>query len=163
MDIVETEWHRCWDQKIVKDLKNVKAFEHVCPCGCQQTKMSMIKAEAAQFFKGASRERGAQRINTLLSEITKNIRHSAAAISRTSCAKGHFCNPNKSIPGYDVITFNQIRRSILTCISEQNFMVGGMVLRRLQGWPMGGTASELATLIGLACDVKECYNSINKQ
>ena len=45
---------------------------------------------------------------------------------------------------------------------DHHFTVGGVVLKRLRGWPMGGSLSEPATLVDLGESIQDAYSKLGR-
>ena len=65
----------------------------------------------------------------------------------------------KTQSGFSVCTFKDIIRCMRYALSDNLFSVGTHIFSRLKGHPMGGSFSELTTLVDLGASVARCYRS----
>eukprot|EP00969_Alexandrium_andersonii_P044254 1941915-Alexandrium_andersonii.AAC.1 len=52
-------------------------------------------------------------------------------------------------PSRCVVSFEEIERAFELAAFDREMLLGSAVIRRLGGWPMGGSLSEPATLVAL--------------
>ena len=128
---------------------------------CKQPKkrvLTMIKIDAAQFFKEANPQRGMSRTRILFSRIEKSTGFNAVRVRRDKKACGSLCKAgDKKTPGTSIVTFEEILQAFTFVLKEDSFLLGNYRIRRLTGYPMGGSFSEPATLIDLQDDVRQLY------
>ena len=65
MDVPEDDVGRVLELRLQK-LRSFPQFETRCPCGKPKGLLSVVKLDAAQFFRAADLERGVARIKQLL-------------------------------------------------------------------------------------------------
>ena len=143
-------------------LATVPQFVNVCICGKVKKPLCMIKADAAQFFKAASIERGIDRVLQLLNRVSLKTGHTAIAVAKNKALDGFLCKADrKSNIHHEVISFDRINQYLQFLLEDRHFLVGDVVVKRLSGWPMGGPFSEPGTLIDLQHDVFLASGSID--
>eukprot|EP00959_Pyramimonas_sp_CCMP1952_P393473 8244518-Pyramimonas_sp.AAC.1 len=127
----------------------------------------MVKLDAAQFFKAASIQRGISRVKDLIEHVQKKSHHDAVLVYRTPRVQGKLISASQSklaatrlgSRDYDIILFSEILDCLDLCLHEDRFLLGGLVIQRLGGWPMGGSLSEPCTMVDLNADVHKCDSS----
>ena len=97
----------------VAHLKGHADCKIVCPCGKKKgNELSLIKIDAAQFFKAASLERGLERVRSLLTRVEQQG-YDAVAVRKSARCAGFLC---KSIRASDqsaqVVPFSVIRDTL---------------------------------------------------
>jgi len=107
-------WRQCDVQEVLQSrhrrLKRIPAFDHVCRCGRAKPCTSMLKVDAAQFFKQADLARGLERIHLLLQRVQCSTKFNADGISRFPRAPHILCKSTKrSDHRYWVVPFSRIR------------------------------------------------------
>ena len=90
-------------------LATVNRYVDFCVCGKATNALSMIKADAAQFFKAASISRGVDRVKQQLNRIANSSGLTAIAVAKNKSCDGFLCKPiRKSNIHFEVITFERI-------------------------------------------------------
>ena len=148
-------------EKRVAGLKRHVKYTKCCPCGCNKPEeMSMIKIDAAQFFKSASLERGLRRVADLLRRVESKFGCNAVAIKKSARVEGHLCRSNRrSDCTHRVLSFDDIRCTLDFIGKERYFTVGDVIMKRRGGWPMGGSFSEPGTLVDLNEELRRIDDS----
>ena len=100
-DVCWTLW-RMVDLKHVlvqrlKTLRQPPQFSNVCPCGKQKSApRTLVKVDAAQFFKAADLTRGLSRITMLLNKVERELGYDAVAVRRSAKCVGFLCNKQRT-------------------------------------------------------------------
>ena len=63
--------------------------------------------------------------------------------------------------GYKAVSFEDILAGLNYATCDKLFLIGSYVVERLRGWPMGGSLSEVGTLIDLQSPINRCYRDDN--
>jgi len=170
----EKEVWTCWNQSKISYeaycrlsiLRSHKDYAQHCPCGKKRAHtISIIRIDAAQFFKSASVDRGVRRVKTFLTRLEHKQGVKAVAVKKGKKASGflikkiHRCSKMES----RVVPFANIVAGINYASKDKLFCVGETVFSRDRGWPMGGSFSEPATLLDLGTDVHKFYTDVNFQ
>ena len=154
-----TLWRQSQLKPVLKErvahLKGHADCKIVCPCGKKKgNELSLIKIDAAQFFKAASLERGLERVRSLLTRVEQQG-YDAVAVRKSARCAGFLC---KSIRASDqsaqVVPFSVIRDTLSFIYHDRYFTVGSLVMKRKGGWPMGGSFSEPGTLVDLSEEIR---------
>ena len=144
----------------VDKLITVEAYVSTCICGAPKERTSFIKADAAQFFKDADPARGLDRAAALLRRVTQRTRKNAIAVFNTQAAKGFLCDGQRRRSGmYRIAPFTTILKAVEMAAQDKLMSLGNCIVKRVRGWPMGGSLSEPATLADLGHDVHYLYTS----
>ena len=86
----------------------------------------------------------------LLKRVQDTTGFDAVAIRKVSRADGHLCRSSKSSDNsFRVLSFECILDALEFIKRDKYFTVGTTVVKRLGGWPMGGSFSEPGTLVDL--------------
>ena len=99
----EFTWSLCRQTDIKKEierrlagLKQVAEYNETCQCGRPKHRVTLVKADCSQFFKGASLKRGIDRTMSLLNRIQAAQRYNAIAVERASRrVRGFLCVETK--------------------------------------------------------------------
>jgi len=140
-------------------LRKKQADECIC-VKCKQTKppISIAKVDAAQFLKNADLNRGISQITSMLAEVTRTTSYDAVAVGKHARASGFLRESTRSNSvAYRVVPFDDIRCFLFLATTGNHFCVGKEVIERLQGYPMGGSLSEPATLVDLQYDLRRVW------
>ena len=80
------------------------------------------------------------------------------AVRRCPRAQGFLCKDQRQpTADFRVISFEDILRSLAFAGQDVHCLRGEYVVKRTQGWPMGGSMSEPATLVDLGEDTRRLY------
>lgn len=133
----------------------------VCPCGQQKAQyLSCIKVDADQFFKSASTKRTLDRTADLFARLRRKKNACGVAVKTGKASSGFICSPGRRIPtGYTYLAFEEIEAGMRFAAQDDIFRLGDKVFQRKKGWPMGGSASPVATAIDLAFEVHDLHRS----
>ena len=144
-------------------LKGDLSCVHCCPCGQKkENELSLIKIDAAQFFKAASLERGLARVQSLLQRVEEKG-YDAVSVRKSARCAGQLCKSTKSTDqASQVVAFSTIRNTLKFILHDRYFSVGSVVMRRKGGWPMGGSFSEPGTLVDLNEELRILAEDSNK-
>ena len=129
---------------------------------CKSSKdiTTIVKVDASQFFKAAELSRGLTRIQELLERVRNTTKNNAIAVCRFSRDSSFLCRSiRKSDYRFSVVSFERIVQALNVVWQDRYFSVGQSVLRRREGWPMGGSLSEPGTLV----DMSETVRLLNVQ
>ena len=145
-------------------LKGSEQCKKTCPCGKKKThELSLIKIDAAQFFKAASLKRGLQRVRDLLDRVSKEKGFDAIAVQKSNKSGAVLCKSTRcSDQSFRVVTFSCIRDTLEFIYRDRYFTVGSKVLKRHSGWPMGGSFSEPGTLVDLNEELRLVHQNVDK-
>ena len=158
----------CWNQSKIayetyRRLLNLRShidYPQNCPCGnLRQHSISIIRIDAAQFFKSASVERGVQRVRSFLYRLEQKQGVKAVAVKKGKKASGFLVKKNHRHSKHEsrLVPFCDIVSGISYASKDKLFCVGDTVFSRNRGWPMGGSYSEPSTLLDLGTDVHKFY------
>ena len=80
------------------------------------------------------------------------------AIARTKKAKCFIASSRKHVPAtYQAVTMSDMQSAISFARRDIRFILGNCVMKRRDGWPMGGHMSASATTVTLDYDVAMIY------
>ena len=146
-------------------LRSDAKYVTVCPCGRQKHhQLTLAKIDAAQFFKSASVKGGLKRIKKFLRRTELVQEKNGVAVLRSARAHGYLCSSDRKVSkDHDFCSFDEILTGVHYAASDRYFVLGDEIIERLDGWPMGGSFSEPATLIDLGHDVAKFHLSAAKQ
>ena len=100
----------------------------------------------------------------LLERAEKQTGLAAVAIPKSSNVQAQFVPITKaSNENFDVVAFETIKQTLQILKHDAIFRLGDVALYRREGWPMGGSFSEPATLVDLGAEVLKLYRSYRVQ
>ena len=141
-------------QNRVEKLQYHSQYVLQCPCGRKKcTPLSLLKVDANQFFKAADARRGIRRCKRFLDRVRDKRKVNAVAVKRSSRAEGFLCQASKPVSKqFRICKFEDIIAAMSFCALDSSFFVGDVLVQRRQGYAMGSSFSEPATLV----DLGEC-------
>ena len=131
------------------------ATQHHCPCGrWKQHQCSLVRLDAAQYFKDADLGRALKALRTLVREAAARG-YNAVSLQRRPGSTGRLAKvaTEGRLPR-SIVTLSDIQRGFQAARLDTSMLVGNLVVQREAGWPMGGSHSEPATLIDSAAFVR---------
>ena len=151
------------DRRVAR-LSRPTCCESKCPCGLTKRKLEWAKADASQFFKDASSQRGRTRARILLQRIERSLGKNAVVVIKGRKAGGFLCKGSiRHSHRYQVVKFSEMLEALEFAATDSLFRVGEETFQSSMGLPMGGSMSEPTTLIDLGEDVYQFRKLGSKQ
>ena len=146
-------------------LQDFPSYASRCPCGAAKcSPLSVAKVDASQFFKGADPRRAYRRATRFFRRLTRDTGFDAVAVRRSQRAQGFLCSQQrKPSQEFRIVSVQDILRALAFSGADNLCLLGGRVIRRVRGWPMGGAMSEPATLVDLGEDTLRLYSDPSTQ
>lgn len=146
-------------------LKSSEQHQTHCPCGRRrQHSITIVRVNAAPFFKLASVRRGLHRGAKLFKRLQQDCDKDGVAVRKSADAHGYSCRKESRISNdYQKCSFKDILIGAHSAAANKFFDLGDTVMERLEGWPMGGSLSEPATLVDLVHDIHKSASSSKQQ
>ena len=143
----------------VRRLQYLTSGPDRCPCGKERPlPLAGIKVDAAQFFKCSSADRAVRKAERLLRRLQQTKGFRGAALHATRRAPGCLCKrPSDAPKGCRCVPFEDVLRALQFCADVKFFLVGGAVVERKHGWPMGGPVSSPCTSLDLETAISRFY------
>ena len=120
--------------------------------------MEAVCAEAAQFFKNSKTSHAIKRSDQLFEQLARKMKDVTVAVANSKRAKGYVVKEPRFVPkGYKAISINDVKGALNFAALDRRFCVGDSILKRRDGWAMGGHLSAAATTVVLESDIHDLY------
>ena len=84
--------------------------------------------------------------------------HAVVAVAPSKQTRGFIAQSEKMVPKtYSMVHFDDILNAMIFTIKDRLFLVGNHVIKRKDGWAMGGFMSSSATCVTLEHDINNLY------
>ena len=160
-----TLWKQCDAPTVIREKLDALVWPErpmVCSgCGGRlHAATTMVRMDAATFFKNADVQRGYACVEALLDRVGRRFHCDALALPARPCEKAFFWKSQERLASsHRCVLFHDVLEAVRFAQGDNLFMAGHAVFRRLRGWPMGGSLSEPLTM----CDTGEAVLRMHGQ